>query len=119
MLILPYSIVDCNLFFVHSRPPLFLQEKQHQTQAEQIRAPARLPRGGHLIEQVLHPQGTAKWAVGSTFLSAILFIRFILNFLYDVKQEFLQGRYFPSPRYPALKFTHFLILWSHEGLHNG
>ena len=38
------------------------QEKQHQTQAEQIRAPARLPRGGHLIEQVLHPQGTAKWA---------------------------------------------------------
>ena len=22
----------------------------------------RLPRGGHLIEQVLHPQGTAKWA---------------------------------------------------------
>lgn len=62
MLILPYSIVDCNLFFVHSRPPLFLQEKQHQTQAEQIRAPARLPRGGHLIEQGLHRQGTAKWA---------------------------------------------------------
>ena len=32
MLILPYSIVDCNLFFVHSRPPLFLQEKQLREQ---------------------------------------------------------------------------------------
>ena len=62
MLILPYSIVDCNLFFVHSRPPLFLQEKQHQTQAKQIHAPARLPRGGHLIEQGLYRQDTAKWA---------------------------------------------------------
>ena len=27
MLILPYSIVDCNLFFVHSRPPPFSSRK--------------------------------------------------------------------------------------------